>query len=149
MLLFPYISPSSLLSPCPRVYSLCLFLHCCPVNKFFSTIFLDSTYMHSVQSLSHVQLFATPWTTARQASLSIINSLSLSKLISIESVMPSNHFILCHPLFLLPPIPPSIRVFSNESHYSTIKRNTSESVLMRWMYLTTCYTEWTKSERDR
>ena len=69
----------------------------------------------SVQSLSRVRLFATPWTTARQASLSITNSRSLLKLMSIELVMPSNHLILCHPLLLLPSIPPSIRVFSNES----------------------------------
>ena len=67
-----------------------------------------------VQSLSRVWLFATPWTTARQASLSITNSRSLSKLISIESVIPSNHLILCHPLLLLPSIFPSIRVFSSE-----------------------------------
>ena len=65
--------------------------------------------------LSHVQLFATPWTAAHQASLSITNFWSLLKLISIESVIPSNHLILCHPLFLLPSIFPSIRVFSNES----------------------------------
>ena len=70
---------------------------------------------NSVQSLSHVQLFATPWITACQASLSITNSWSLFKLISIELVMPSNHLILCRPLLLLPSIPPSIRVFSNES----------------------------------
>ena len=69
----------------------------------------------SVQSLSHVQLFATPWTTAHQASLSITNSWSLFKLMSIESVMSSNHLILCHPLLLPPSIFPSIRVFSNES----------------------------------
>ena len=69
----------------------------------------------SVQSLSHVRLFATPWIAARPASLSITNSQSLLKLMPIESVMPSSHLILCHPLFLLPPIPPSIRVFSNES----------------------------------
>ena len=69
----------------------------------------------SVQSLSYVRLFATPWTAARQASLSIMNSLSLLKLMSIESVIPSNHLILCHPLLLLPSIFPSIRVFSNES----------------------------------
>ena len=69
----------------------------------------------SVQSLSRVRLFATPWITARQASLSITNFQSLLKLISIESVMPSSHLILCHPLLLLLPIPPSIRVFSNES----------------------------------
>ena len=71
----------------------------------------------SVQSLSCVRLFATPWTAARQASLSITNSRSLPKLKSIESVMPSNHLILCCPLFLLPSIFPSIRVFSNESAY--------------------------------
>ena len=69
----------------------------------------------SVQSLSCVRLFATPWTAACQASLSIANSWSLPKLLSIESVMPSNHLILCHPLLLLPSIFPSIRVFSNES----------------------------------
>ena len=67
------------------------------------------------QSLSHVQLFATPWTAAHQASLSISKSQSLLKLISIESVMPFNHLILCHPLLLPPSIFPSIRVFSNES----------------------------------
>ena len=74
-----------------------------------------SVQFSSVQSLSHVQFFATPWITARQASLSITNSRSLLKLMSIESVMPSSYLILCHPLLLLPPIPPSIRVFSNES----------------------------------
>ena len=69
----------------------------------------------SVQSLSHVRLFATPWTAARQASLSITNSRSSLRLMSIESVMPSSHLILCRPLLLLPPIPPSVRVISNES----------------------------------
>jgi len=69
----------------------------------------------SVQSLNCIQLFVTPWTAARQASLSITNSQSLLKLMSIESVMPSNHLILCHPLLLLPLIFPSVRVFSNES----------------------------------
>ena len=68
----------------------------------------------SVQSFSHVRLFVTPWTVARQASLFIANSRSLLKLMSVESVMPSNHLILCHPL-LLPSIFPSIRIFSNES----------------------------------
>ena len=68
-----------------------------------------------VQSLSRVRLFVSPWTAAHQASLSIINSWSLLKLMSIESVMPSNHLILCYPLLLLPSIFPSIRVFSNES----------------------------------
>ena len=68
-----------------------------------------------VQSLSPVQLFVTPWTAASQASLSITNFQSLLKLMSIESVMPSNHLILCHPLLLLPSIFPSIKIFSNES----------------------------------
>ena len=71
--------------------------------------------VQSVQSLSHVRLFATPWTAARQASLSITNSRSMIKLMSIEPVMASNHLILCRPLLLLPSIFPSIRVFSNES----------------------------------
>ena len=72
--------------------------------------------MHSlVQSLSCIQLFVTPWAKARQASLSITNSRSLPKLMATESVMPSNHPILCHPLLLLPSIFPRIRVFSNES----------------------------------
>ena len=83
---------------------------------------IKSIYVHlfilkcssSVQSLSHVQLFATSWTTAHQASLSFTISQSLLKLTCIESVMPSNHFILCHPL-LLPSVFPSIRVFFNES----------------------------------
>ena len=69
----------------------------------------------SVQSLSCVRLFVTPWTAACQASLSFTNSWSLLKLMPIESVMPSNHLILCHPLLLLPSIFPTIRVFSNES----------------------------------
>ena len=69
----------------------------------------------SVQSLSRVWLFVTPWTAARQASLCITNFQSFLELMSIESVMPSNHLILCHPLLLLPSIFPNIRVFSNES----------------------------------
>ena len=82
----------------------------------------DSMHVHlpqassqSVQSLIHVWLFMIPWTTACQASLSITNSQSLLKLMSIDSVMPSNHLILCHPLLLLPSIFPSIRVFFSES----------------------------------
>ena len=74
-----------------------------------------SVQFSSVQLLSRVQLFATPWIAARQASLSITNSRSSLRLTSIESVMPSSHLILCRTLLLLPPIPPSIRVFSNES----------------------------------
>ena len=73
------------------------------------------SYFSSVQLLSHVRLFATPWTAACQASLSITNSWSLLNLMSIESVMASNHFILCRPLLFLPSILPSIRVFSDES----------------------------------
>ena len=76
---------------------------------------LVSVQFSSVQSLSLVQLFATPWTAACHASLSITNSQSLLKLMSIESVMPSSHLMLCHPLLLLPSIFPSIRVFSSES----------------------------------
>ena len=83
---------------------------------------------HSVQSRSCVRLFETPWTTAWQASLSITNFQSLLKLISIESVMPSNHLILCHPL-LLPSIFLSIRAFSNESGDQSIGVSASKSVL--------------------
>ena len=74
-----------------------------------------SVQFSSIQSLSRVRLFVTPSTAARQASLSITNSWSSLRLMSIELVMPSSHLILCRPLLLLPPIPPSIRVFSNES----------------------------------
>ena len=74
-----------------------------------------STAFSSVQSFSHVRLFAVPWTVECQASFSITKSWSLFKLISIESMMPPNNLILCHPLLLLPSIFPSIRVFSNES----------------------------------
>ena len=80
------------------------------VNQNYYTV-----QFSSVQSLNCVRLFATPWIAARQASLSITNSQSLPKLMSIELVMPSSPLILCCPLLLLPPIPPSIRVFSNES----------------------------------
>ena len=76
---------------------------------------LTSVQFSSVQSLSRVWLFAMPWIAARQAFLSITNSQSSLRLTSIESVMPSSHLNLCRPLLLLPPIPPSIRVFSNES----------------------------------
>ena len=79
----------------------------------------NSLRFSSVQSLSRVWLFSTPWIAARQASLSITNSWSSSRLTSIQSVMPSSHLILCRPLLLLPPIPPSIGVFSNESTLRT------------------------------
>ena len=81
-------------------------------HKLFLSL-LSSTV--SVQSLSHIRLFVTPWTAAHQTSLSIANSWGLPTLMSIESVMPSNHLIFCRPLLLLPSIFPSIRVFSNES----------------------------------
>ena len=76
---------------------------------------MESYQRPLIQSLSHVKLFTTPWTSAHQASLSITNSQSVLKLMSTESVMPSNHLILCHPLLLLPSIFPNIRVFSSES----------------------------------
>ena len=82
---------------------------------WFSFLQLRISQFSSVQSLSHVRLFVNPWIAARQASLSITNSQSLLKLVPIKSVMPSSHLILCLPLLLLPLIPPSIRVFSNES----------------------------------
>ena len=86
-------------------------------NHFFFFIVSVS----SIQSLSHVRLFASPWIAAHQASLAITNSQSSLKLTSIKSMMPFSHLILCRPLLLLPPIPPSIRVFSNES-----------TLLMKW-----------------
>ena len=89
--------------------------------------FTTSTTFSSVQSLSRVRLFVTPWTVARQASLSIPNSLRLHKLVSITSVMPSNHLILCHPLLLPPSIFPSIRVFSNESVFASGGQNVGVS----------------------
>ena len=80
-----------------------------------STNPIPTPQFSSVQSLGHVRLFETQWIAASQASLSITNCWSLLKLMPIESVMPSRHLILCRPLLLLPPIPPSIKVFSNES----------------------------------
>ena len=88
-------------------------LCCCRASLLHSNI--QCSCISSVQLLSRVRLFATPWTAACRASLSITNSQSLLKLMSIESVMPSNHLILCQPLLLLPSIFPSIRVFSSES----------------------------------
>ena len=108
-----------------------------------SSAALFSFQFSSVQSLSRVQLFVTPWIIARQASLSITNSRSSFKLMSIESVMPSSHLILCRPLLLLPPIPPSIRVFSNESTLRII-RETQIKVTMRYCHNST---EWLKRKR--
>ena len=111
----------------------------------------------SVQSLSHVRLFATPWTAACQAFLSITNSWSLLKLMPIESVMPSNHLLLCHPLLLLPSIFTSIRVFSDEStlhirwpKYWSFSSNISlsnecsglMSFRMDWLDLLACQGTW-------
>ena len=90
----------------------------------YLSVYVTFDFFHqcsSVQLLSHIQLFVTPWIAAHKASLSITNSQSPPKPMSIESVMPSSHLILCHPLLFLPPIPPSIRVFSSES-----------TLLMRW-----------------
>ena len=84
-------------------------------QRIFKVSSCSSVQFSSVQLLSRVRLFATPWIAARQASLSITISWSSLKLTFIKSMMPSSHLILCHPLFLLPPIPPSIRDFSNES----------------------------------
>ena len=91
------------------------YYHATFLSRSCSPTFSSYRWKDSVQSLSHVQLFVTPWTAAHQASLSITSSSSLLKLMSIKSVMPFNHLILCHPLLLLPSIFPSIRVFSNES----------------------------------
>ena len=97
----------------------------------FPPSFTSSWQFSSVQLLSCVLLFVTPWTAACQASLSITNSQSSPKLMSIESVIPSNHLILCRPLLLLPSIFPSIRVYSNES-----------ALRIRWLHLLNSYVHW-------
>ena len=106
------------------------------MHYFHNALFLK-LYMHyqfsSVQSFSHVLFFVTPWITAHQASLSTTNSRSSLKLMSSESVMPSSHLILCHPL--LPPIPPSIRVFSNIPYIKM--QNKIESIkMLSWISIT-------------
>ena len=98
------------ISPVNSIVLMVIFFFSFQTNDFFFSL-----QFSSVQLLSRVRIFVTPWITARQASLSITNSQNLLTLMPIESVIPSNHFILCRPLLLLPPIPPSIRVFSNES----------------------------------
>ena len=113
---------------CPNSHSWCTWQSCIQIKGIYSkvvpllstlcslSVWLSSVVQFSsVQSLSRARLFVTPWITARQASLSITNSWSSLRLTPIESVMPSSHLILCRPLLLLPPIPPSIRVFSHES----------------------------------
>ena len=109
------------------------------VNRLPTLSLAQTTLRSSDQSLSSVRLFGTQWIAARQASLSIKNSWSSPRLMSIESVMPSSHLILCHPL-LLPPIPPSIRVFSNEcgqsigvsASASVLPMNTQDWSPLRW-----------------
>ena len=119
-------SGSSLLPPTPshpsRLSQSTRFELPASYSKFPPTIYFTygNVYQFSlVQSLSRVQLFVTPWTTARQASLSITNPQSLLRLMSIESVMPSNHLILCHPLLFLPSIFPTIRVFSMSQFFAS------------------------------
>ena len=99
--------------PLPTFFS--LVVHMASSFGSLQCLLLGKAFLGSVQLLIHVWLFATPWTAAPQASLSFTISQSLLKLTSIESVMPSSQLILCHPLLLLPPIFPRIRVFSNES----------------------------------
>ena len=140
----PFPSPSHL--PNPGIEFVCSEL----AGRFFTTEppgrpYVAFIFCHhnsaprfsSVQLFNHVLLFVTPWTAARQASLSITTSQSLLKLMSVESVMPSNHLILCHSLLFLPSVFPSIRVFSNESVFrirwslieSSIAASASASVL--------------------
>ena len=117
----PFPSPEDLPDPGIKPVSPTLQVVTCIASEFFPSWAFgeaplkESDQIKSDQSLSRVWLFVTPWIAACQASLSITNSRSSLRLMSIESVMPSSHLILCHPLLLLPPIPPSIRVFSNES----------------------------------
>ena len=115
-------------------------------------------WLSLVQSLSHVRLFASPWISARQASLSITDSRSLLRLLSIESVMPSSHLILYHPLLLLLSIPPSIRVFSNEStlcmrwpKYWSFSFSIIPSILhlTAWTYLYKIYTYYSRGIEPR
>ena len=117
------LSPFKVIAIIVTLFSSCLsvFTHMLVILSYISfrssgfNFLLPKVSLYQFRSLSHVQLFATPWTTACQASLSITNSQSLPKLTSIELVMPSNPLSLCRPLLLLPSILPSIRVFSNES----------------------------------
>ena len=100
---------------------------------FQALLYRPGIQFSSVQSLSCVQLFATPWIAAHRASLSITNSRNSLKLTSIESVMPSSHLILCCPVFLLPPIPPSIRVFSNSQLFPWGGQSTGVSALASFL----------------
>ena len=110
-------SPHPLLSPlCPKVCSLCLHLQCCPENRFISTIFLDSIYMSSFQSLSHIWLFVIPWTAIRQASLPITNSRSLLKLMSIDQV--GDAMQPSHPLSS--PSPSDFNLSQHQGHFQWV-----------------------------
>ena len=113
----PFPSPGDLLDPVSKLWLLPCLLHCRQILYCLADNFPNSGIIQfsSVQLLSCVQFFATPWTAACQAFLSFTNSQSLLKFMSIESVMPSNHLILCCPLLLPPSIFPSIKVFSHES----------------------------------
>ena len=105
------VSSLSYFTPFSKIFATCKISPPNPSSEHYT----PATPCVHVKSLSHIQFFVTPWTVAHQASLSFTISQSLLKLMSVELVMPSNHFILCHPLLLLPLIFPSIRVFSNES----------------------------------
>ena len=109
-----------------------LWWNLCPKNDHYKTL-LPSVQCSSVQLLSRVWLFATPWTAAHQASPSITNSWSLLKLMSIELVMPSSHLILCGPLLLLPPIPLSIRVFPMSQLFAWGGQSTGVSALASFL----------------
>ena len=102
-----------------------------PGHCSLEILFTYVTHFSSVQSLSCVQLFATPWTAAHQAYPSITNSWSLLKLMSIKLVMPSNHLNPCHPLLLLPSVFPSIRVFSNEQMTHKLQNNYTKEILAK------------------
>ena len=132
---------------------------------YISVQFSSVAQFSSVQSLSRVRLCATPWITACQASLSITNSRSSLRLMSIGSVMPSSHLILCRPLLLLPPISPSIRVFSNEStlcmrwpkyihthivgYYSAFKKKEILPFTTIWMKLEGIILGETQTQKDK
>ena len=116
-------------------FQICIYYHHLTLAHFNDLLWdlLKYLLFSSVQSLSCLQIFATPWIATRQASPSITNSQSLLRLMSIESVMPSSHLILGRPLLLLPPIPPSIRIFSNESLFSWGGQITGVSVLASFL----------------
>ena len=125
-------SPSARIPSLTAIYRI---LEVCGAKKIRQALCSQGIYNHfqSVQSLSRVRLFATPWIAARQASLSITNSQSSLRLMSIESVMPSNHLILCRPLLLLPPIPPSIRVFQMSQLFAWGGQSTGVSALASFL----------------